>query len=46
MGSKLSPMEAIATITTCAAVTCVFLLIGIIWSHAERADTTSVKAQR
>ena len=36
--SKLSPMEAIATVTTYAAITCVFALIGIIWRHAECAD--------
>ena len=38
-------MDAIATITTYAAITCVFLFIGIIWSHAERADA-AVKVQR
>jgi len=31
-------MEAIATITTYAAITCVFALIGIIWKYAERTD--------
>jgi hypothetical protein len=31
-------MEAIATITTYAAITCVFALIGIIWKYAERRD--------
>jgi hypothetical protein len=31
-------MEAIATITTYAAITCVFALIGIIWKNVERAD--------
>ena len=36
--SKLSPMEAIATVTTYAAITCVFALIGIVWRHAECAD--------
>jgi hypothetical protein len=38
------PMEAIATITTYAAITCAFALIGIIWRHAERADE-AVKLQ-
>jgi hypothetical protein len=31
-------MEAIATITTYAVITCAFAFIGIIWRHAERAD--------
>ena len=38
-------MEAIATITTYAAITCAFALIGIIWRHAERADET-IKLER
>jgi hypothetical protein len=45
MARKLSPMETIATITTYAAVTCLFALIGIIWRHTERADE-AVKLQR
>jgi hypothetical protein len=38
-------MEAIATITTYAAVTCVFTLIGIVWRYTERADE-AVELQR
>jgi len=36
--ASFRPMEAIATITTYAAITCVFALIGIIWKYAERTD--------
>ncbi len=40
---KLRPMEAIATITLYAAITCGFALLGIIWRHAERADRRAAK---
>jgi len=43
--ASFRPMETIATITTYAAVTCLFALIGIIWRHTERADE-AVKLQR
>jgi hypothetical protein len=33
-----TPMEAIATITVLAAMTCVLALVGILWQKAERAD--------
>jgi len=38
---KLRPMEAIATITLYAAITCGIALVGIIWRHAECADLKS-----
>jgi hypothetical protein len=41
MGRTLSPMEAVATITWLASLTCVFALIGIVWNYAERADEAS-----
>jgi hypothetical protein len=31
-------MEAIATITSLAAATCIFAAIGILWRMAEHAD--------
>jgi hypothetical protein len=34
-------MEAIATITWLASMTCIVALIGIAWKHAERADEAS-----
>jgi hypothetical protein len=43
--ASFHPMEAIATITTYAAIACVFALIGIIWRHAERMDE-AVNLQR
>jgi hypothetical protein len=43
--ASFRPMETIATITTYAAITCAFALIGILWRHAERADEAA-KLQR
>jgi len=43
--ASFPPMDAIATITTYAAITCIVAFIGIIWRNAERADDAA-KFQR